>query len=61
MTRNSDPEGMFFSTSGAQTSSGETEVHPADRKGVISAQVGSRQQLLLEVDISERNPGINPP
>lgn len=45
----------------AQTSSGEREVHPADGKGVISAQVGSRQQLVLEVDISERNPGINPP
>lgn len=52
---------MFFSMSEAQTSSGEREVHPADGKGMIFAQVGSRQQLVMEVGISEKNPGKNPP
>lgn len=45
----------------AQTSSGDIEVNSAAVKGMISAQVGRRQLLVLEVDILEGSPRINPP
>lgn len=48
---------MLFSIPEAQTSSGETEVNPAEVKGMIPAQGA----LVLEVNISEGSPGINPP
>lgn len=52
---------MFFSMPEAQTSSRQTEVHPGDVKGMVSVQVGSWQLLVLEVNISNGSPGINPP
>lgn len=52
---------MFFSVPEAQSGSGETEVHPADMKGMVSTQVGSRQLLVLEVNISRGSSGKNPP
>lgn len=36
-----------------------TEFHPTDRKQIISTQLRSKQQLALELDVSEGNTGIH--